>query len=118
MQHKQIRRHYDVDDHTSQQDNYGGSPDFSSALPPSGAGTNQDLWFDSASSAAPVDGSSAAAEQQPALPSPGNDGVETSGEVFSGGANISGTEQTTSALASIGQMQSALPDIPGKSSPE
>jgi len=88
-------------------------------LPPSGASANQNLWFEAPHSVAPVEGS--LEEQQPPLQ--GSEGAELkntpSGELLSGdGASIGNNEQA-SPLNTIGQMQSSLPDIPGKgSSPE
>jgi hypothetical protein len=111
VQHKQIRGR-DLQDQDSLHDSFGGNgegyPRFPS-LPPSGANANQHLWYDTNHSGDDdeevnhhlLQDREAAGEGSPVPLSERNDDHEQE-----------------SPLATLGQLQSVLPDISGSASPE
>lgn len=111
MQHKQIRRH-DLLDQDSLQDSFGGGNyQRHPSLPPSGPSANQHLWFDTAGGTEDGDDP----EEQHRLhdgdelddPSPPNEVNENDD-----------LREEVSPLSNLGQLQSALPEIPAAGSKE
>jgi hypothetical protein len=124
VQHKQIRPR-DLQDRDSPQDSFGMGPNndgdfqrspFPSSLPPSGALANNNMWPDSSrhteeGTEEDTDESGKQQQQQH------EEGKEFANSSAGAEAPIHMNEQQ-SPLASLGQMQNALPDISGNGSSE
>jgi hypothetical protein len=111
VQHKQIRGR-DLQDQDSFHDSFGGNgesyPGFPS-LPPSGANANQHLWYDTNHS-----GDDDEEDSHHLLPD--REAVEKESPVPLSEGNDDHVQE--SPLATLGQLQSVLPDISGSASPE
>jgi hypothetical protein len=113
VQHKQIRSK-DFDDRDAS-GSYGvthgdGSyqeSQYTSALPPSGPGANQNLWYDDHQIPADGEGGETPGRQDEAIDFPNTSvGGEPSSALTSG-------NEASSPLESLGKLQSALPEVPG-----
>lgn len=113
VQHKQIRSK-DSDDRDAS-GSYGvihgdGSyqeSQYTSALPPSGPGANQNLWYDDHQIPADGEGGETPGRQDEAIDFPNTSvGGEPSSALTSG-------NEASSPLESLGKLQSALPEVPG-----
>jgi len=119
VQHKQIRQKDLQDRDNAQHEGYGASEgnnfqrtQFGSSLPPSGPMASQNLWYDSRKTPPNAEG------PQDATGCKQDEGTEMTSTSTAGETPLGLSNNESSPLASLGQLQSALPEVPGNSTPE